>query len=126
MISSMVNIQPEERLASASELNLSRKQGNACGGKGLAGGERYYGRETLPLLRDGQGMSTKLASITLRAGEDPECKFISLAHLLSKDFLKECFGELKRDKAPGIDGVTAREYDENFQMDKQVRPEKKL
>jgi RNA-directed DNA polymerase len=92
---------------------VPRKQGNSCGGKELAG-VRCYDRETLPILRDGQGVSTKLASITLRAREDPECKFTSLAHLLSEDFLKECFGELKRNKAPGIDGVTAREYEEKL------------
>lgn len=92
---------------------VPRKQGNACGGKELAG-VRCYDRETLPIPRDEQGVSTKLASITLRAREDPECKFTSLAHLLSEDFLKECFRELKRNKAPGIDGVTAREYEENL------------
>jgi group II intron reverse transcriptase/maturase len=31
--------------------------------------------------------------------------------LLTGDFLKECFGELKRDKAPGIDGVSVEEYE---------------
>jgi hypothetical protein len=36
----------------------------------------------------------------------PTCMFTSLAHVLTADFLKECFWELKRDKAPGIDGVT--------------------
>jgi len=56
-------------------------------------------------------MVTKLESLTLRAREDRKCKFTSLAHLLSEDFLKECFGELKRDKASGIDGVTVQEYE---------------
>jgi len=56
-------------------------------------------------------MVTKLESLTLRAREDPKCKFTSLAHLLSEDFLKECFWELKRDKASGIDGVTVQEYE---------------
>ena len=78
--------------------------GNAYGGKGLAG-VRWTGRETPPIPRDGRGVSTKLWSITQRAREDPTCKFTSLAHLLTADFLKECFRELKKDKAPGIDGV---------------------
>jgi len=59
-------------------------------------------------------MTTKLVSKTLkvliaiaiRAKEDPTCKFTSLAHLLTEDFLKECFRELKIGKSPGIDGVT--------------------
>jgi RNA-directed DNA polymerase len=56
-------------------------------------------------------MVTKLESLTLRAREDPKCQFTSLAHLLSEDFLRECFRELKRDKASGIDGVTVQEYE---------------
>ncbi|MBU3966555.1 MAG: group II intron reverse transcriptase/maturase [Euryarchaeota archaeon] len=56
--------------------------------------------------------------IALKAKEDPECKFTSLAHLLTEDFLKECFRELKKGKSPGIDGVTVGEYakklDENI------------
>jgi group II intron reverse transcriptase/maturase len=31
------------------------------------------------------------------------------------DFLKECFRELKRDKAPGIDGVTVEAYEVNLE-----------
>lgn len=60
-------------------------------------------------------MVTELESLTLRAREDPKCKFTSLAHLLSEDFLKECFWELKRDKASGIDGVTVQEYEVNLE-----------
>ena len=63
-------------------------------------------------------MTTKLVSktleaipgIVLKAKEDPKCKFTSLAHLLTEDFLKECFRELKKRKSPGIDGVTVGKY----------------
>jgi len=89
---------------------LPKKQGNACEGKGLAG-MRWDGRDTSSTLRGGQGMSTKLSSLTLRARESPKCKFTSLAHLLTEDFLRECFLELKRGKAPGIDGVTVKQYE---------------
>jgi RNA-directed DNA polymerase len=95
------------------QLIVPVRQGNACGGKELAG-VRRLDRETPSIPRDGQGVSTKLLVITLRAREDPMCKFTSLAHLLTEDFLKECFWELKRDKAPGIDGVTVGEYEENL------------
>ena len=71
-------------------------------------------------------MTTKLVSktqkailiIALKAKEDPKCKFTSLVHLLTEDFLKECFRELKRGKSPGIDGVTVTEYDE--QLDENI------
>ena|GEM_PF-6799023 len=81
----------------------------ADGEKGIAVMQREA-RDTSARLRTGERMTTKLASLTLRARENPKSKFISLAHLLTEDFLKECFWELKRDKASGIDGVGARDY----------------
>ena len=71
-------------------------------------------------------MTTKLMSktqqvmqtIALKSREDPKCKFTSLIHLLTEDFLKECFRELKRNKSPGIDGVTVNEYGER--LDKNI------
>ena len=56
-------------------------------------------------------MTTKLLSITKCAREKPKEQFTSLAHLLTEDFLKQCFRELKRDKASGIDGVRFDEYE---------------
>lgn len=56
-------------------------------------------------------MTTKLVSLTQRAKENPKCKVISLAHLLTEDFLRSCFWELKRDKASGVDGVSVEEYE---------------
>ena len=56
-------------------------------------------------------MATKLSSITKRAGGNPKEQFTSLAHLLSEDFLKGCFWELKRDKASGTDGEKFEEYE---------------
>ena len=44
---------------------VPEKQGNACRGKGLAGA-RWIGRDTPTILRDGQGVPTKLWFITLR------------------------------------------------------------
>ncbi len=71
-------------------------------------------------------MTTKLMSktlqaiqvIALKAKEYPKCKFTSLMHLLTEDFLKECFRELKRRKSPGIDGITVSEYEE--QLDENI------
>jgi len=88
---------------------ISEKQGNTCGEKGVAG-TQLDGGDTSATLRGGARMSTKLPSITQRAKENPKMKFTSLAHLLTEDSLMECFLELKRDKAPGIDGVEVTEY----------------
>jgi RNA-directed DNA polymerase len=67
-------------------------------------------------------MTTKLVSktqkaiqvIALEAKEDPNCKLTSLVHLLTEDFVIECFRELNRKKSPGIDGVTVNEFEEQL------------
>ncbi len=83
-------------------------------------------RGTSSALRGGEKMTTKLMSktlqaiqtIALKAKGDPNCKFTSLIHLLTEDFLKECFRELKKNKSPGIDGITVSEYEE--QLDENI------
>jgi len=52
----------------------------------------------------------KLSSISARASRDKTFKFISLAHLLNVSFLKDCYFNLARNKAVGIDGVSWQEY----------------
>ena len=89
-----------------------RESGWRKGGSGNAKGHKG---DICQAHRTGGQMTTELESLTLRAREDPKCKFTSLAHLLTEDFLKECFRELKRDKASGIDGVTVQEYGVNLE-----------
>jgi group II intron reverse transcriptase/maturase len=57
---------------------------------------------------------TKLALISEWAQKDPKLQFTSLAHLLNEGFLKECYYDLGRDRACGIDGVSWKEYGENL------------
>lgn len=54
----------------------------------------------------------KLTLISKRAKEEPQTKFISLMHLLNAEYLKDCYRELKRGKAAGVDGKVAEEYTE--------------
>jgi hypothetical protein len=93
---------------------VSKKSSNRDGEEGIAV-MQGDARDTSARLRAGAQMSTKLASLTLRAKRDSESRFTSLTHLLTDDFLKGCFWELKRDKAPGIDGVTAKEYEASLE-----------
>lgn len=69
----------------------------------------------MPNHREGNMTRAKLAFITQRAREKPKSQFTSLAHLLDEGFLRECYYELGRDRASGIDGVTWREYQENLE-----------
>ena len=85
------------------------KQSNDCGAKELAVKRREIG-ETSAVHRVGVQMSTQLMSLTLKAKGNPKYRFMSLTYLLTEGFLKECFSELKRDKATGIDGVKNPSY----------------
>ena len=77
---------------------------------------RWDGGDTSAALRGGVQMSTKLSSLTQRARENPKHRFTRLIDLMTEDFLVECFGRLKRDKAPGVDGVTYKEYGANLEQ----------
>lgn len=57
----------------------------------------------------------KLNLITERAKQDKKLKFTSLVHLINEESLVACYGELKKDKACGIDGVSVEEYGANLE-----------
>ena len=50
--------------------------------------------------------SSKLILISERARKEPKFQFPSLAHLLNEGFLKECYYDLGRDLASGMDGIS--------------------
>ena len=93
---------------------VSKKSRNGGGEKGIAVMPRGAG-DTSARHRAGEQMSTKLASLTLRARENPREQYTALAHLLTEEYLVACFWELKRDKASGIDGVTVKEYEADLE-----------
>lgn len=59
-------------------------------------------------------MQGKLKLITEKARQDKGLKFTSLIHHVDESNLAECYRELKRDKACGVDGVTVAEYGLNL------------
>ena len=52
----------------------------------------------------------KLSSISLCARSNSSVKFTSLAHYLNREFLKDCYNHLDRNKAVGVDSVSWEEY----------------
>ena len=56
----------------------------------------------------------KLSSIATCALGDKTFEFTSLAHLLDVSFLKDCYYNLARNKAVGIDSVSWQEYEQNL------------
>lgn len=61
-----------------------------------------------------ESLLTKLNRITEMAKQSPSCQFRTLAHLVNLQSMEEAFGQLKRNAAAGIDGVTVKEYEQHL------------
>ena len=59
-------------------------------------------------------MQTSLRAIAEQARENKKYRFTNLSKLLTKGLLKECFGQLNKKAATGVDGVTYKEYARNL------------
>ena len=59
--------------------------------------------------------STGLAAVRQAARQSKEVRFTALLHHVTKDLLERSYFALKRNAAPGIDGVTWQAYGENLE-----------
>jgi group II intron reverse transcriptase/maturase len=57
-----------------------------------------------------ENTATKIILIAQKARENTSLRFISLMHHLNPEYLLACFEDLKRKRAPGIDGRTMESY----------------
>lgn len=53
-------------------------------------------------------METKLERISQLSRENPDMVFTSIGHLMNRELLKKCHGEMDKDKAVGIDAEENR------------------
>ncbi len=60
----------------------------------------------------GTNTEGKLVLIARKAKENPKEKFTSLVHLLNTEYLKNCYKQLKKGKAAGVDGRKVESYTE--------------
>ena len=60
-------------------------------------------------------ISTKLRRIAKLAREAPERAFVSLGHNLDMDWMKEAYRRTRKDGAVGVDGQTARQYEQKLE-----------
>ena len=60
-------------------------------------------------------MRTSLEGIAKKAKEQPEYRFRNLAAMLDEDFLKECWRDIKKNAAYGVDKVSAADYEGNLE-----------
>lgn len=62
------------------------------------------------MLRNAEDVFTKLQRIETLAKQDVKLKFTSLAHLLTPELLQNALEKLNKHGAPGVDGVTVKEF----------------
>ena len=91
--------------AAAAEAGEERKRA-----KGNAGGETRPGRSA------GPGVSSELDRVRQVAQRDKEARFTALLHHVTVHRLMLAFDDLKKDAAPGVDGVTWREYEQDLMV----------
>ncbi|MCP4399432.1 MAG: transcription elongation factor GreAB [bacterium] len=60
-------------------------------------------------------ISTQLRQIAEQAKQYPELVFTSLIHQVDVGFLTEAYYRLRRDGAPGLSGVTAKDYGKDLE-----------
>lgn len=58
---------------------------------------------------------TKLHRLSALAKQDPTLQFTSVAHLLNVELLGDAYRRLRKDASPGIDGLTAQEYERGLE-----------
>jgi RNA-directed DNA polymerase len=62
---------------------------------------------------------TKLHRLSELAKEDPTLQFTSIAHLLNVELLGDAYRRLRKDASPGVDGLTAQEYEQDLERNLQ-------
>ena len=72
-------------------------------------------KETGPARRAGKDWRTSLRAIAMKAVQEKEHRFGGLYQLLNEANLRECFDQLRKEAAPGVDGVTYEAYAENLE-----------
>ena len=65
--------------------------------------------------RNSTNVSTKQKRIAELAKQSPQMAFTSLAYLIDIDWLKEAFRRTRKDGAPGVDGVTRQDYEQDLE-----------
>ena len=83
-------------------------------GRGLAKGNPI--QQNRPRAQDRTSLPSALERIREIASEDKEYRFTTLLHhVYDVDALREAYLRLKRDAAPGVDGVTWKQYGETLE-----------
>ena len=56
-------------------------------------------------------MPTSLRAIATKARERKDLRFFNLYRLIDENFLLECWRDIRKNAACGVDGISARQYE---------------
>jgi RNA-directed DNA polymerase len=93
--------------------NAADAVAEAVEGRGLPKGN--VASETRPGPRAGQGVSSDLDRVRQVARRDKDVRFTALLHHVTVDRLREAYRAIRPDAAPGVDGVTWRDYGQDLE-----------
>src|SRR6202162_1302612 len=98
-------------------MNQPNKEGppSAEVGKGRAQTEENIVPSNMYPTQSGQRMSQGLNGVRKAAKERKQERFTALLHHLTVGLLRDSFFALKRQAAPGVDGVTWQEYESGLE-----------
>lgn len=83
--------------------------------EGRTSPEENGGQATAARTQRRKPASSRLEAVRRTARHDKRVRFTALLHHITVDLLKQSYIALKRDAAPGIDGVTWRSYGGNLE-----------
>lgn len=83
--------------------------------EGRAQTAKNTGRAHTPPAQNGRGVSQGLHGVRQAAQERKSERFTTLLHHVTVDLLRESFLQLKKNAAPGADGVTWRHYENGLE-----------
>jgi hypothetical protein len=90
-------------------------QASAEVGEGRARTKENTSQSHTPPAQDGRGVSQGLAGVRKAAKERKQERFTTLLHHLTTGLLRHSYYALKRNAAPGVDGVRWQEYEEGLE-----------
>lgn len=83
--------------------------------EGRTPAKENIGQKHTPPAQDGKGVSQGLAGVRKVALERKQERFTTLLHHVNVDLLRASFHALKKNAAPGVDGVTWQEYENGLE-----------
>ena len=79
------------------------------------GAEGNTNKDRLRRTQRRASMSSGLERVRERAKAEKKERFTALLHHVDADLLRSAFSWLKRDAAPGVDGMTWRQFEQNLE-----------